>query len=223
MQQADSIEYYQERLDRDTTPEYCAALRRAISLIPTCAVEYVVFGHNSTSLHEEVIAHLLGLMVVSPICRPGDQFSLTVTASGYRKVTTKDVFFHADTLQRKRQEAEEEGLDLPADIYPFLYDEPILEMTPGQKLDCRMFVAQGTGRDHNKFNPAPSVIFKREEDGRWLFTLSLTGIMEGKEVLEQARKYMSSEKNIYTQFLRQSPKPKPIMEENERDYDLYDD
>ncbi len=213
-QEDTGISYYTTNLGSDITPSYCAALRRAISLIPTCAVDYVVFAQNSTSLHEEVIAQLLGLMIISRSCRPGDQFVLNVSAREYTKVTTKDVTFHRTTLQEKKEEAASQGYDqsyLSSDIYPFLYDEPILEMKPGQTLNCHMFVSIGNGRDHGKFNPAPSVIFRKQDNGTWEFVLSLTGIMDGPEILEEARKYMYLDQNNYTQFLRQNLPPKPTL------------
>ena len=153
------------------------ALRRVmLAEVPTMAIDKVDFLANSTVLHDDFIAHRLGLIpLVSERAgfntehpRQEDfEFNRDCTCMGQcpnctvvfdldvkcteeeRKVTTKDL--KPDTEGGSCVVATKEGEEIL-----------IVKMRKGQHLRLRALAQKGIGKEHAKWNPCCTAVFKYE-------------------------------------------------------------
>ncbi|MEB2836345.1 MAG: DNA-directed RNA polymerase subunit D [Desulfurococcales archaeon] len=136
------------------------ALRRlALSDVPTMAVDFAYFYDNNTGVHDEIIAHRLGLVVLksdealrkyrSPEeCRgahEGDR-------SCYVELILEDeVPEDADT--GKYVKAGQLRSSDP-DVTPVYPETPIVYLAPGQRVHIVAYARLGRGSEHGKWSPA---------------------------------------------------------------------
>lgn len=164
------------------------ALRRTmIAEVPTMAVELVTVLENTTALHDEYLAHRLGLVplmsvradefVMAADCDCDDycvkcavQFEINEECSE----NNEDTQWVTSTALRNRDERSE----LCASVVPVhdSGDDEVLEeggdvvspgiiimkLAPGQKLHMKMLARKGIGKEHAKWSPMCSVAFKTE-------------------------------------------------------------
>jgi len=127
---------------------YINTLRRIIKKqVPTMAVDTVEFKENNSALFDEIIAHRIGLLVLStdldsfnraePEAEPtaATHTQLSVKAKGPGTVYAKD--FEAQTTSVK----------------PVHGDTPIVKLKEGQKFEAIATAKLGTGSEHSKFDP----------------------------------------------------------------------
>lgn len=130
-----------------TTP-YANTLRRSLmKKVPTMAVDTVEIHENSSALYDEVLAHRIGLMVLStdvgafniaedeaePSAATHAQLSLSVEGP----VTVKAKHFEAQT-------------DSVAPVHP---ETIIAELLDDQKIELVATAKLGYGEDHSKHDP----------------------------------------------------------------------
>jgi len=154
---------------RDCHISLANALRRVmISDVPTMAIDLVFVNDNTSVLHDEFLAHRLGLIPFKSdtvdhyeffrecSCKPSChkcsvEFNLRETAiEDLKDITTEHIQSNnPDNLVKPVQYMNEEGI--PED--PIL----IVKLAKSQKVDIQCIVRKGTGKEHAKWSPVATV------------------------------------------------------------------
>ncbi len=132
---------------------FANALRRcAIEEVPVMAIEDVEFRKNFSAAYDEIIAHRLGLLVLSTDlksynlpsecrCKGGGcqscQLKLTLKAEA-----KKDRYVYASELKSSDPKS--------VPVYP---NTPIVKLLKGQKLELEATAVLGRGKEHVKWSP----------------------------------------------------------------------
>jgi len=149
-------------LVRGVDPPYINAIRRnVLSEVPCMAIYEVVIIENSSVLHDEILAHRLGLI---PLKTDLDSYNLPEECScksefgcNLCRVTL--------TLDR---EAKDETItvysgDLVSEnsnITPVSDKIPIVKLAKGQRLKLEAYARLGKGKDHAKWQPVSLSAYK---------------------------------------------------------------
>jgi len=147
---------------RDVDAPYVNALRRIIlSEVPCMAIDEVVILENSSMLHDEVLAHRLGLLPIKtdlntynlpeececksefgcPLCR----VSLTLDAEAIE--ATKAIYSGSITSENPQ-------------IAPVNGSIILVKLAPGQKIKLEAYAKLGKGKVHAKWQPVTVCAYK---------------------------------------------------------------
>jgi DNA-directed RNA polymerase subunit D len=147
---------------RDVDAPFVNALRRIIlSEVPCMAIDEVVILENSSMLHDEALAHRLGLLPIKtdlnaynlpeececksefgcPLCR----VSLTLDAEAVE--ATKTV--HSGSLTSENPQ-----------IMPVSPNVTLVKLAPGQKIKLEAYAKLGRGKEHAKWQPVTVCAYK---------------------------------------------------------------
>lgn len=147
------------------------ALRRVIIAdVETWAIELVQFEVNTTVLHDEMIAHRLGLIPLTSSVDPDVQevrFALDLTAG------TEPEEWTSEQLESDND-----------DVIPAIDGIPIVKVARGQQLKLTATAKRGTGYEHAKWSPVSSCFFQVTPEGI-LFEVETTGSLDPVEVVQQ--------------------------------------
>ncbi|CAI2377026.1 unnamed protein product [Moneuplotes crassus] len=145
------------------------ALRRVmISDVPTMAIDLIYVNENTSVLHDEFLAHRLGLIPFKSECIDDYEF--------FRQCSCKPSCHKCSIEFNLREIALDEVKDITTDhinaikpdcvIKPTKYisdqgteEDPILiaKLAKNQKIDIQCVVRKGTGREHAKWSPVSTV------------------------------------------------------------------
>jgi DNA-directed RNA polymerase subunit D len=146
--------------------QYVNAIRRiSISEVPTLAIDDVVILENSSVMHDEAIAHRLGLV---PLLTDLDRFVMphecdcksTLGCSKCRVLLVLD----SEANEKTKVVTSGELVSEDEHIKPVSKDIPIITLAPGQKLKFEAYARLGIGRDHAKWQPTSAAIVKDGKD-----------------------------------------------------------
>lgn len=152
------------------------ALRRImIADVPTWAIELVQFEMNTTVLHDEMIAHRLGLIPLTSSVEPD----------------TQEVNFHLDLIAGVDiEEWPSELLESDNEnVIPAIDGIPIVKVAHGQKLKLTATAKRGTGFEHAKWSPVSTCFFQQTPHG-YQFEVETTGSLDPVEVVQKAIKIL---------------------------------
>eukprot|EP01095_Lingulamoeba_sp_RSL-Kostka_P004088 TRINITY_DN1517_c0_g2_i1.p1 TRINITY_DN1517_c0_g2~~TRINITY_DN1517_c0_g2_i1.p1 ORF type:complete len:319 (+),score=85.06 TRINITY_DN1517_c0_g2_i1:97-1053(+) len=180
---SDSIRFLLKNVDLSMAN----ALRRIIiAEVPTMAIDLVEIEENSTCLHDEFIAHRLGLIPLTSEAVDRFEYSRDCTCDGTREsegckcsvwfdlhvrcTEDKDKFYvTSNDLQSKNR-----------DVIPVSYNESMIDdygmdsqysdndgiiivsLKNGQELKITATAKKGIGKDHAKWSPASCCVFQVE-------------------------------------------------------------
>jgi DNA-directed RNA polymerase subunit D len=147
---------------RDTDAAFANALRRiALSEVPCMAIDEVVILENSSMLHDEILAHRLGLLPIKTDLKaynlpeececksefgcPQCRVSLTLDAEAVD--ATKTIYSNSI------------GSENP-DIVPVNGNILLVKLAPGQKIKLEAYARLGKGKDHAKWQPVTVCAYK---------------------------------------------------------------
>lgn len=143
---------------RNAPIAFANSLRRAMkSLVPTMAVDYVVFYMNTSYIYDEMIAHRLGLIPIKTdlerfnlldecVCKgegcPNCQVSFRLNVEGPKVVYSGDL------------------ISEDPEIRPVYENIPIVELFEGQQLMIEAVARLGIGKEHAKYQPVSLCYYK---------------------------------------------------------------
>ncbi|MEM2419755.1 MAG: DNA-directed RNA polymerase subunit D [Candidatus Bathyarchaeia archaeon] len=143
------------------TPFINALRRNVLAEVPCMAIDEVVIIENSSVLHDEIIAHRLGLI---PLKTDLDSYNLPEECScksefgcNLCRVTL--------TLEREAKEGtvtvySGELISENPNIVPVSDAIPIVKLAKGQKLRLEAYARLGKGKDHAKWQPVSTCAYK---------------------------------------------------------------
>ena len=163
--------------------QYVNSLRRlAISEVPTLAIDDVVILENSSVMHDEAVAHRLGLI---PLRTDPGRFVMphecdcksTLGCSKCRVLLVLD----------------SEANEKTKVVKPVSKEIPIIVLAQNKKLKFEAYARLGTGKDHAKWQPTAAAVVKdgKSED-EIILTIESNGALTAEEVLVAAAEKLSS-------------------------------
>ncbi len=139
---------------------YLNALRRlALSDVPSMAVDFVYFYHNNTGIHDEIIAHRLGLTVLESdgalarYKQPEECAGAPESDERCYVYMELDVSIPIDEDRGRYVKASELSISDP-DVRPAYPDTVLFYLAPGQRVYFQAFARLGRGKEHAKWAPA---------------------------------------------------------------------
>ncbi|RLI85565.1 MAG: DNA-directed RNA polymerase subunit D [Archaeoglobales archaeon] len=143
---------------RDVPIVLANSLRRAMkSLVPTMAVDYVVFYMNTSFLYDEIIAHRIGLI---PIKTNLDRFNMPgECVCGGEGCPNCQVSFRLN-VEGPKVIYSGDLISEDPEIKPVYDNIPIVELFEGQQLMIEAVARLGIGKEHAKYQPVSSCYYK---------------------------------------------------------------
>lgn len=181
--------------------QYANALRRiALSEVPTMAIDDVVILDNSSVMHDEAVAHRLGLI---PLRTELERFVManecdcksTLGCSKCRIL----LYLDASAQDKSRSVLSGELNSEDDYVKPISADIPIVVLAPGQKLKVEAYARLGTGKMHAKWQPVSAAILKEIDSDKEEFVLELEtiGMLTPVEVIQQSLKILDQKIQIF--------------------------
>jgi DNA-directed RNA polymerase subunit D len=169
--------------------QYVNAIRRlSISEVPTLAIDDVVILENSSVMHDEAIAHRLGLI---PLRTDLDRFVMphdcdcksTLGCSKCRVLLVLD----SEANEKTKVVTSGELLSEDELVKPVSNDIPVVVLAPSQKLKFEAYARLGVGKDHAKWQPTSAAIVKDGNDeNESVLTIETNGALTAEEVVMAA-------------------------------------
>ncbi|MDQ3883569.1 MAG: DNA-directed RNA polymerase subunit D, partial [Thermoproteota archaeon] len=142
--------------------QYVNSLRRlAISEVSTLAIDDVVILENSSVMHDEAVAHRLGLI---PLRTDPGRFVMpqdcdcksTLGCSKCRVL----LVLAAEANEKTVAVTSGELVSEDEMVRPVSRDIPIVVLAPNQKLKFEAYARLGVGKDHAKWQPTSAAVVK---------------------------------------------------------------
>jgi DNA-directed RNA polymerase subunit D len=179
----------------DTPRPYVNALRRlSISQVPTFAVDDVVILENSSVMHDEAIAHRLGLI---PLRTDLERFVMPhlCDCKSTLGCTKCKVLLVLDAESQDKTKVITSA-DLVSEddfVRPVNSEIPIVSLAPGQKIKFEAYARLGTGKSHAKWQPTSVAVVKdgKGEDDS-ILVIESNGALTPEEIVLEAAKILGS-------------------------------
>jgi DNA-directed RNA polymerase subunit D len=185
--------------------QYVNALRRlSISEVPTLAIDDVIVLENSSVMHDEAIAHRLGLV---PLRTDLDRFVMphdcdcksTLGCSKCRVLLVLD----SEANEKTKVVTSGELLSEDELIKPVSRDIPIIILAPSQKLKFEAYARLGVGKDHAKWQPTSAAIVKDGKDeNESILVIETNGALTAEEVIMTAIEKLNSKIKNFNQIIQ---------------------
>jgi DNA-directed RNA polymerase subunit D len=190
--------------------QYINAIRRiAISEVPTLAVDDVVILENSSVMHDEAVAHRLGLI---PLRTELDRFVMpqecdcqsTLGCSKCRVLLVLD----SEAMEKTKIVTSGELLSEDELVKPVSKDIPIVVLAPSQKLKFEAYARLGVGKDHAKWQPTSAAVVKDgEDDNEAILTIETNGALTAEETVDAAIQKLNTKIKKFSEVLRSLERP----------------
>ncbi|MER3407720.1 MAG: DNA-directed RNA polymerase subunit D [Nitrososphaera sp.] len=177
---------------------YVNALRRlAISEVPTLAIDDVVMLENSSVMHDEAVAHRLGLI---PLRTDPGRFVMPHECDcgstlGCAKCRVLLVLDSEATDKTKVVIVSEDET-----VKPVGRDIPVLVLAPSQKLKFEAYARLGTGKQHAKWQPTSAAVVKNGKDeSEIILVIESIGALTAEEILKEAMERLQAKVKNFKQ------------------------
>ncbi len=193
--------------------QYVNALRRlSISQVPTFAIDDVVILENSSVMHDEAIAHRLGLI---PLRTDLERFVMphdcdcnsTLGCSKCRVLLVLD----SESQDKTKVITSADLISEDDVVKPVNSEIPIVSLAPGQKLKFEAYARLGTGKSHAKWQPTSVAVVKdskKEEDS--VLVIESNGALTPEEIVIEAAKILGSKIKDFDSVVQSLSLPKNI-------------
>ncbi|HKG71370.1 MAG TPA: DNA-directed RNA polymerase subunit D [Nitrososphaeraceae archaeon] len=191
--------------------QYVNAIRRtSISEVPTLAIDDVVILENSSVMHDEAIAHRLGLV---PLQTNLDRFVMphdcdcksTLGCSKCRVLLVLD----SEANEKTKVVTSGELVSEDELIKPVSKDIPIIALAPGQKLKFEAYARLGIGRDHAKWQPTSAAIVKDgNNENESILVIETNRALTAEETLMAAIEKINSKIKNFNHIIQHLEVPK---------------
>ncbi len=191
--------------------QYVNSLRRlAISEVPTLAIDDVVILENSSVMHDEAVAHRLGLI---PLRTDPGRFVMphecdcksTLGCSKCRVLLVLD----AEANEKTKVVTSGEMVSEDELVKPVSKDIPIIVLAPNQKLKFEAYARLGIGKDHAKWQPTAAAVVKdgKDED-EIILVIESNGALTAEEILMASVERQSAKVKNFKQMVSALKVPK---------------
>ncbi|MEO9295731.1 MAG: DNA-directed RNA polymerase subunit D [Nitrososphaera sp.] len=191
--------------------QYVNALRRlAISEVPTLAIDDVVILENSSVMHDEAVAHRLGLIplrtdpgrfVMSHECDCGS----TLGCAKCRVLLVLD----AEATDKTKVVMSGEMVSEDETAKPVSKDIPLVVLAPSQKLKFEAYARLGIGKQHAKWQPTSAAVVKDGKDeSEIILVIETSGALTAEEILKEASERLQSKLKNFKQGISSLKIPK---------------
>jgi len=141
-----------------SVPLMNAIRRLSLSDVPSMAVDFAYFYDNNTGIHDEIIAHRLGLLVLRSDAALGKYKGPEECKEA--EPPNPDCF--VDLYLEKEVKEGEPGVYVKAsdisssdpEVKPVHPETPIAYLAPGQRIQVVAYARLGRGKEHAKWSPA---------------------------------------------------------------------
>ncbi len=191
--------------------QYVNSLRRlAISEVPTLAIDDVVMLENSSVMHDEAVAHRLGLI---PLRTDPGRFVMphecdcksTLGCSKCRVLLVLD----SEASEKSKVVLSGELVSEDELVKPVSKDIPIVVLAPSQKLKFEAYARLGIGKDHAKWQPTSAAVVKDGKDENEIILLiESNGALTAEEILLSAAERLASKVKTFKQVASSLKIPK---------------
>ena len=192
--------------------EYINAIRRlAISEVPTLAIDDVVILENSSVMHDEALAHRLGLI---PLRTDLDRFVLpevcdcksTLGCSKCRVLLMLD----SEAADKSKVVTSGELLSEDDLVQPVSKEIPIVALAPTQKVKFEAYARLGIGKDHAKWQPTSAAIVKDgSQNSESILVIETNGALTAEKTVIAALEKLGTKMDNFYQVLRTLEPQKP--------------
>ena len=175
--------------------QYVNALRRlSISEVPTFAIDDVVILENSSVMHDEAVAHRLGLI---PLRTDLKKFNLpdNCDCKSALGCTNCRVLLQLDAEAKDKTKiiTTSELISEDEFVKPVNQDIPIITLAPGQKIKFEAYARLGLGKDHAKWQAATISVVKYGDDENEIYlTIETNGALTAEEIVIAAAEKLNS-------------------------------
>jgi len=191
--------------------QYVNSLRRlAISEVPTLAIDDVVILENSSVMHDEAVAHRLGLV---PLRTDPGRFVMphecdcksTLGCSKCRVL----LVLNAEAHEKTKVVTSGEMMSEDELVKPVSKDIPIIVLAPNQKLKFEAYARLGIGKDHAKWQPTAAAVVKdgKDED-EIILVIESNGALTAEEILVAAVERQAAKVKNFKQVVSSLKVPK---------------
>lgn len=205
MASVDIVEHSDERIAvrfKGVPRQYVNALRRiALSEVPTMAIDDIVIQENSSVMHDEALAHRLGLI---PIRTELNRFvrASDCDCKSSLGCTKCRVMLYLDAEAKEKSRPVLSGELNSEDDYvkPSNPDIPIIVLAPGQRLKLEAYARLGTGKMHAKWQPVSVAVVKEGSTGDredYVLELEPVGSLKSSEVLFEALRILEDRIKVF--------------------------
>jgi len=193
--------------------QYVNAIRRlSISEVPTLAIDDVVILDNSSVMHDEAIAHRLGLIPLrtdlSRFVMPHDcDCKSTLGCSKCRVLLVLD----SEASEKTKVVTSGELLSEDELVKPVSKDIPIIILAPSQKLKFEAYARLGVGKDHAKWQPTSAAIVKDgNNENESILIIETNGALTAEEVVVAAIEKLNSKVKNFNRVIQSLEVPKNV-------------
>lgn len=193
--------------------QYINAIRRlSISEVPTLAIDDVVILENSSVMHDEAIAHRVGLIPLrtdlNRFVMPHDcDCKSTLGCSKCRVLLVLD----SEANEKTKVVTSGELLSEDELVKPVSRDIPIIALAPNQKLKFEAYARLGVGKDHAKWQPTSAAIVKDgKNENEIVLTIETNGSLTAEEVVMAALEKLNLKMKSFNHVIQTIVVPKNI-------------
>ena len=185
--------------------QYVNAIRRlSINEVPTLAIDDVVILENSSVMHDEAVAHRLGLI---PLRTDLHRFVLPhdCDCNSTLGCTKCRVLLSMDSEANDKTKVVTSG-DLVSEdevVKPISTEIPIIVLAPAQKLKFEAYARLGFGKDHAKWQPtSASVVIDGKDENESILTVETNGALTAQETITAAIERLDSKIRNFDEVIK---------------------
>ena len=193
--------------------QYINAIRwLSISEVPTLAIDDVVILENSSVMHDEAIAHRVGLI---PLRTDLDRFVMPHDCDCKNNLGCSKcrVLLVLDSEANEKTKVVTSGELFSEDelVKPVSRDIPIIALAPNQKLKFEAYARLGVGKDHAKWQPTSAAIVKDgKNENEIVLTIETNGSLTAEEVVMAALEKLNLKMKSFNHVIQTIVVPKNI-------------